>query len=292
MATLKLFKPENQIDQATVHWFRSRIDRAAKHNEVFGETVLVSPGFAGTVLDHNPDNRNIRETKRDQYAADMRAGRWTLNGEPIIVSKDGLLNDGQHRLSAVIAANLCIPLTFMFGLDRESRYTVDQGAARSADAYLSMEGVENATASATIARLLIAFETTGGADLDGKLVTNAAVRDRVHSDHRIIEAARYAVGIAKRAKSYAPGTVIGFCFYQFSKIDCDDAGQFLDSFCTGANLKPGAPALACRDRLLNMNKSRGPKIAVIFRAWNMYRRGVQRVKSNSLISTLPLPELI
>lgn len=43
-----------------------------------------------------------------RYARDMAAGRWVMNGEPLILDPEGNLLDGRHRLAAVIEARVAV----------------------------------------------------------------------------------------------------------------------------------------------------------------------------------------
>src|SRR5690606_20866214 len=116
------------------------------------------------------------------YAADMRAGRWTFNGEPLLFSRDGLLNDGQNRLCAVIDANIPQPFGFIFGLSRESRMSVDQGAARGPGDYLGMGGRKNAMNLAAIAKAVLGFERGDGLNLASRDITPAEIVSRANGD--------------------------------------------------------------------------------------------------------------
>ncbi len=289
MSTVTKIAPKAQPEPGTVHWLNECIERGK--SGVFSEIASLNPGLANVIEQRNPDNRSIRQTKVEQYASDMRSGRWAFNGEPIIVSDDGLLNDGQHRIRALIDANICLPFLFVFGLPRASRLTLDQGSARSASDFLGMEGVENAASSAAIARQLLAYNLSEGLAMPTRGITNAEVLARTHSDHRIKEAAHVAVTLGKHSAKYVAGTTIGFCFYLFSAIDENDATEFLTQVCKGANLKPGSPALAVRERLLAVGKSRQAKAAILFRGWNFFRRNM-KVKANSLTAVTPFPALI
>ena len=179
MATITKIAPSAQPNAGTVHWLNQCVERGK--TEVFSEVVTVSPGLAAELLRRNDGNRSVRQTKAEQYAIDMREGRWAFNGEPIIISVDGKLNDGQHRLQAVIDANICVVFLLVFGLSRESRETVDQGAARGASDYLGMGGLPNATTAAGIARLVLAYEQAEGQSAESKLITNASVVERVRA---------------------------------------------------------------------------------------------------------------
>jgi hypothetical protein len=285
------FKPKVQVEAGTIHWLNQCIERGK--TEVFSETVVMTPAMAAELLRRNPDNRSIKAVKVQQFAADMRAGRWPLNGENIIISKCGLLNDGQHRCAGLIDANVCLPMVVQFGIEREARTTIDQGSARGAGDYLSMGRVENAISSATIARIIIAFEKSNGQHIETRLVTNAEVMERVAADPKIAKAAHFAVTVGRKAQKYAAGTLIGFCYYAFSAVDEEEAVEFLCQVCEGTNLKAMSPALVVREKLLAIGRGggRNPKVALLFRAWNFYRRGV-KVKPNSMASIMPLPALI
>jgi hypothetical protein len=260
-------------EAGTVNWLNECIARGER--EVFSATTTLTPGLASVLLERNPDNRNIRQTKVAQYESDMRAGRWAFNGEPVIISREGLINDGQHRLRAMVEANFTAPMLFVFGVERDTRLTVDQGAARTAADYLGMEGMENSAAAAGIARIIIAIERERGACLyREKEVTATQVRQRAERDPAIAEAARYAMSMHKYTKSFCPPSVIGSAFYLLNDVNPVDAKAFMDRVCMGDGLSRDTPAYAVRDGLLSLGRStRGPKLEIIFRGWVKHRAG-------------------
>jgi len=286
MAT-QLFQPPH----GSPAWLHAVIQDAQDQPKM--HVVDVSPALAKAMLDLNDNNRNIRRSKLAQYTADMAAGKWTLNGEPVIISKDGKLNDGQHRCVACIDANVTVPMMLVFGVDRESRLTVDQGGARSAGDFLGMEGVPNATTVSAIARMAIAYERNEGRALgNSNYVTSAEIRDRVAQDVEIAEAAKFAVSNNHYASRFCPGSIIGFAYYVLSRIHHDEAKSFLERVCRGDGLSIGSPAYTLRQKLLDDSKTRDRRIALILKAWNFHRRGVKRVATSSLNSVLPFPALI
>lgn len=287
--TVTPIKAAKKPEAGTVHWLNECIERGKR--EVFSEITLLTPGLAGELLRRNPDNRGIRETKAEQYAADMRAGNWQFNGEPIIISADGLTNDGQHRAYALINANVILPMLFVFGVGRDTRTTVDQGAARSASDYLSMEGVANATVRASVARQLIAYERSEGKSISAaNYVTNAEVLARVHGDEELAKSSTFAASHAKAARLIAAPAVIGFCHYLLSDISSVEANQYLTQVCNGEGLSKRDPAYVVRERLIGMGRSgKAEKIHIIFRGWNAYRQGRKpdHVKVVGRASNLP-----
>jgi len=264
-------------EAGTVHWFNECVERGRREAEGGGfhtEVAILTPGLAGELLRRNPDNRHIRKTKVAQFTRDILADRFQLNGEAIKITPDGLLNDGQHRATAVIEANRPITTLFIFGVERETRTTLDQGASRGAGDYLSMDGVQNATTQASITRQLLSYERTKGKSLsEATYVTNAEVLDRVARDPKIAESAHFATIHAKAARHHVAPAIVGLCHYILADLSEIEANEYLTQVCTGEGLTKRDPAYAVRDRLLTLGKSRQLKVHAIFRGWNAYRQG-------------------
>src|SRR3954467_12893306 len=92
----------NDAQIGTLDWFQLCLERGK--NDVFAEVVDINPQLAAEMLKHNDSNRHISKNLVSKLASDIRENRWRLNGEPIILANTGELNDGQHRLSAIIEA--------------------------------------------------------------------------------------------------------------------------------------------------------------------------------------------
>jgi hypothetical protein len=193
----------------------------------------------------------------------------------MVIAKDGLLNDGQHRATAVVEANRCIPTFITCGVERASRTTVDQGAGRTAADYLGMEGVINSSVQAAIGRLVIAYERSGKTGLSGvSRISNAEIMRRVYDDPCIADAAHFAAKHVKTSKKFAAPALIGFCYYLFQAINPLEAVDYMTQVVRGEGIRSKDPAYTVRDRLFGMDtKSREKRIHVIIRGWNAYRQG-------------------
>jgi hypothetical protein len=280
-------KPSSkQATAGTVHWLDECIRRG--ESETFSEVTTVTPGLAGELLRRNPDNRPIRFAKLDQMISDIMKDRWTFNGEPIIISREGLVNDGQHRLSAVIEAKKPITTLVVFGVDRNTRITVDQGAARGARDYIGMEGVENATIIAGAGRLIAAYLKTNGQHFgDASRVSNADVMTLVHGDEQLVKSAALAHSLYKYSRQLVAPSIVAFCHYLLADIHQKDADAFIQAVCMGENIKRGDPAYAVRERFLAEGRiSRNDKIEIILRGWNSYRQS-KPLKLAKALGTLP-----
>ena len=80
-------------------WLESRLAQM-RAKGLFSELVTITPEIAEMLLARNPDNRHRSPDVVNRYASDMRSGRWSLTGESLKISTDGLLNDGQPRIRA------------------------------------------------------------------------------------------------------------------------------------------------------------------------------------------------
>ena len=281
-----------QAPPGTSEWFLDEVSRAERAGPTM-HVIDLTPELAKTIYEINLDNRSGRNVKVAQYAADMAAGNWAMNGEPIIISRCGNLNDGQHRCLAVIESNSTIPTAIMFGVERETRLTVDQGGMRSASDFLAMEGVPNAALSAAIARMVIAFEDSGGVNLSGTgRVTSAEIRQRVATDLNIAASAKFGGTNAHHSRVFAGGSLVGFVHYIFSRVDRHEAEVFLLGVCRGEGLRARDPAHTLREKLIAAGKTgRDRKIKLFIQAWNFHRRGM-KVAANSMSDKLPFPALM
>ena len=107
----------------TLSWFASRVERGRE--QPFSEIVEITPDIAKRLMEVNDSNRRINQRTIDRLAHDIRTSQWRLNGDAVIVSKDGRLNTGQHRMLAVLAAGKPIKTWVTFGVDRDSRFTLN-----------------------------------------------------------------------------------------------------------------------------------------------------------------------
>lgn len=281
-------QPVRIKNEGTLGWFKQALHRS--RNEIFSEVKTVTPQLAEIILQNNPDNRSIRASKFMQLVSDMRNGRWTMNGEPVIIAKTGELNDGQHRLKAVVEAGVSVPILFVFGVERDTRTTVDQGANRSASDYLGMTGVVNASVTAAIARMLISYERANRTMLGStNRVTAAEVLERVKTDITIGASAVYANRYARLMHHICAGSVIGFCHNILLSKNVTEGLAFMEQLCRGEGLTREDPAFRAREKLINIGKSStATKVEIILRAWNAYRQ-------KRTMATIPvhgrLPEL-
>jgi hypothetical protein len=142
-------------DKATIN--KNGINLAQLAN-VWMQKVDVTPEMAAYWLRNNFRNRPISDDVVTAYARDMLAGQWVFTHQGIAFNDQDQLIDGQHRLKAIIKANITVPMMVTFGLpskiDGKEMTTmdcVDRGRTRSvADQLKIQHGISNASIIAAV----------------------------------------------------------------------------------------------------------------------------------------------
>ena len=89
------------------------------------ETILVTPELAKFWLGANYLNRKHRKSRVKTYSRDMAAGRWQFNTQGIEFASDGTVINGQHRLMAVVDADVPVRLLVWFNVPPTTRDVID-----------------------------------------------------------------------------------------------------------------------------------------------------------------------
>lgn len=247
--------------------------------EVFSVTTMLTPELALDLLSRNDANRAVSSSSSGvrsvpAYSDMMRRGEWKLNGSTIVVSRTGELNDGQHRCYANIEAGVAVPVHIVFGVDRDSRSTLDQGRARSPGDILTMEGETNTNHFA----VYLQFRTV--------IADNRAYNDRLTPDEVLTARDRFPGfhgyhsvigGYAKRmglSHGYLAGAH-GLCFEASPAV----AETFAEAVSTGVGISSVNSPVARLRRIYEdsrLKRSPLPRIrvaALYVKAFNNFSRG-------------------
>jgi len=93
----------------------------------------IDPELATEMIQRNVTNqRSFNSSTGAKYMEAMRSGGWLLTHQGVAFDADGHLEDGQHRLSAVIASGVTIRSLVFFGVGGEREMAVlDTGRLRN-----------------------------------------------------------------------------------------------------------------------------------------------------------------
>lgn len=283
-------------DKKAAVWLDEQVEAA--RGKIVTQVVDLTPAIARALLNRNDGNRKVGERKVSEYARDIKNGAWMMNGEPIILSSEGLMNDGQHRCLAVVETDTPIKVILVIGVERETRLTLDRGKMRSIGDYLSMSGYVSAAQIGTTASMAWQYlnfnKLANSAD---KRPTKSEVMSfiRDNEDHSVGgRPLSVSTAFANRKGAGVVGgrPLVAFCHWVFwGKAGKAAADDFIVALCEGPNLSAGHPILYVRNRLIiERGRLRAyDKAELIFRAWNAWRRNAA-VRSLQVVGG-ELPEL-
>lgn len=126
------------------------------------EIVTITPELAAQWLANNrANNRTITKNNVSRHVAEIKAGRWAATAGLIHLDTAGQLINGQHRLTAVVQAQVSIQQLVCFNTPPEVFDHIDQGKSRNASDVLSTHGYTSTKRLAAIALCCISVERGG-----------------------------------------------------------------------------------------------------------------------------------
>lgn len=223
------------------------------------EQVLITPRLAQDMLKSSKGNRSIRTTRVDTYVKQMLEGRWHDNGDTVRVYEDGSLQDGHHRLAAVVKSNIPMRTILVTGITKEAALTVDKGSSRTVSdniLFLNPEfGTEVSGMMATLARYLIlhdlglAWDKSGG----GHAVhtTDEKRIEYINANRgKMIEACYFAKDVVARGNTMMAKAAVAALYCLGARTDAALTSNFLTVVFTGYGIEKNTTADHLRTQLL------------------------------------------
>lgn len=244
--------------------------------------IKVTPELAENWLTHrNIGNRKTSRTIVDRYARAMAEGRWMVTPQGISFDRDGLLLDGQHRLTAVMVSGVPVEMFVAPGFDRATFSVLDSGYKRHASQIIN---VPHNTLVSSAARILgtvqgvIADKGAVGGVI-ARYADNDQIIDIIGDWPELVELSTLAKGCYSAA--HIPASAHLAILAQASRTQyahrIDSWGEGLRD---GVGLDRTDPRLHLRNRFIrdanqfNATKSRVLAYRLIARAWNAHAAGL------------------
>ena len=255
-------------------------------SEIESAIEMVTPDMAEQWLNRNIEsNRAKRPVKIEQFARDMKAGRWELTGESIKFDVAGRLLDGQNRLAACVRAGVPFKTLVVRGIPESAFTALDSGSSRSYRDSLHIRGIANDVILASVARKCWAW-AAGNRSFRGSdaTATSGEMDTFLEGNPQVVASAEFARSRDRSRKARVlSASVLGLCHWLFSRIDPVQAEWFLGRVLDGAMLEMRHPAYALRERINRMKLSGArtddaEAVALVIVAWNAFRAGEDRVK--------------
>ena len=247
-------------------------------------TGTLTPACASWILKLNTSNRPLVRNGIERFSSIARAGEWRLTGEAIVIAREGLLNDGQHRCHAVVDTGISVPVDVRFGALRDAFQCTGTGRRRTAAQTLHVIGIQYGAMVGSVARLIALHDagklSDGSVHIENAVIASVAQAEpnilalvkAVHVDFRPVKAAAFAFPMVLAARVASIETVL----------------QFIDLVATGLTPTPHDASRTLHLRLMeaHMKKHRLKQIVIATltaRAWNAWIAG-QEIRKLKVLS--------
>ena len=186
----------------------------------YAQWIDITPAMAADWLKNNFNNRPVSEDVVKAYARDMINGVWMPTHQGIAFNDEDRLIDGQHRLRAIVLANVTVRMMVTFNLRSEiegSQMTtmdcVDRGRTRSvADQLKIQHGLKNGTQIAQV--------TSALAGLCYERLRRLSVGQTLDIYHEFKESVDFVINNKSKAAGLkTAGVLAGFAFVMGAE-DC------------------------------------------------------------------------
>lgn len=261
-------------------------------NEPTYQIDAIGPQEAAILLKQNTNNRKLVTRGVREYAAAMERGDWLFDGAPVRISPEGVVLDGQHRLSAIIESGTTQKMLVIRGVSPDAQLVMDTGRKRTLADALTLRGEKDAALlAATITldwrwshglrgkRLFSAGEITEE-NAEALLPQSAQLLAHLENTPDIRDSIKPAQ-VLNRQVPIAP-RVATLLHIVTTRIDQEDSDYFFEKLASGSNLEETDSILVLRNRLLDASHERRTRgasldisttLAYCFKSWNVYRDG-------------------
>lgn len=242
--------------------------------------IEVDPQTALDLLEKNVSNRPIKDKLISRYANDMIENRWRENtGESIKFSIKDTLIDGQHRLLAVIRANVKVKFMAVYNLEEDVFDILDSGVARNGRDLFSIHGISYSSILPSIFNAWYELKNISNKEKKfSQRTLTSAEQIIIYNENPDYwnEVARKSYTWYDRISKIISPTIIGSMYAFFNEIDQEDANIFFDelSDLMVNNHKPIVllRTVLMKNRLSTKKLTVGVKMALIIKAWNNFRK--------------------
>ncbi|MFG2986213.1 hypothetical protein ACGFYQ_34015 [Streptomyces sp. NPDC048258] len=254
--------------------------------------VTLNPAVAELMLSRNSKNRSLRAKTVEDYARDMKAGTWFLNGEAIKVDTAGNILDGQHRLHAIVKAGIPVTTFVVGGLPAETQSTMDSGMRRTTADALALADEQNATTVAAVIRRVWAWQQ-GDRKFNRRIGPTVTESKALLEQHPEIRRAADVASRTRAAFPLLPQSALGTAHFLMHAIDAEQCDRFFEQLASGTDLSAGHPVLALRNRVTadRSKASATPwaqQLSYIVYAWNAVR-SERQISRLSIRPDAPVP---
>jgi hypothetical protein len=236
------------------------------------------------MLEANTINRPLSRTVVRAFADAMSRGDWMVTHQGIAFDVNGALVDGQHRLAAVIEADVSVEMTVFTEVDDGTFDVLDTGKRRNAADVLAIEGEKSSSLLAAMVRTVWLYENrpdlmwSGGSAVvtNHQIVETLELHPKLRDYVTVGEQISVATGMIKSAA--------GAASYLISRVSRRaEQDEWFEGIIDGAGLAKQDPRLLFRKVMFSMARKQSGQalrrrdtrehVALYLKAFNAWRDG-------------------
>jgi hypothetical protein len=206
----------------------------------------ITPKKAAEYLGLNTANRPLSTRTVREFAAAMRRGEWRVTHQGIAFDATGALVDGQHRLAAIVEADVPVDITVFTEVPEGAFDVLDTGKRRNAADVLAIEGEKSAVMLAAMVRTVWLYQNRPELNWSGgdagvtnhQIVTTLEQHPKLRDFIGVGEQIAAATGMIKSAA--------GATSYLVTQASRRDLSPWFDGIVEGTGLVKGDPRLLFR----------------------------------------------
>lgn len=252
--------------------------------DIHVEMVEMTPAKAMEILANADPNRTVHERRVSAMARDIIGGRFKLNAETIKLAPSGKLQDGEHRLWALVRAAetdpsiKSVPVAVAFNVPPEVRPTIDTGKSRSYADVLRIRGEPRGRFYASALRYIGLYQAGAFTVSENPVRSNMMMThqelDALHSDKRLLGLLELFEENYLAGMRYAPA--VAFVFTRAAEVSMELAQEWAEGVQTGTEMKADDPRFQLRERFHEPTKGKLPQtevVALAIKSWNLFMLG-------------------
>lgn len=285
---------------------RFGIGDSSMHSSV--ETI--TPDTAKEWLERSAEQRQrkIINGRVNKLSKAMLAGEWKVTHQGIALDPDGVLVDGQHRLTAVVQSGVSVEMTVTRDVPREAFDVMDIGAARTPAAILNIAGYTDVNVLSAMVRDVLAYdevkETRNRINTVGRDITHTELLAFLETERGELALEAKAAGsvIAHGLGRHGLKPHLGAAVMIIRESGADEqlVLEFTSRLADGVMLTAASPILGLRRFLSGPGIDSIPKgaranaiLGMTLRAWNKWMRADADLRFagwRTDIDIMPIPD--
>lgn len=250
--------------------------------------------------ENHEQQRTISANNVRKLVNEIKAGRYELNAQPIIFDRNGILIDGQHRLTAGYEAEQELEFFVIRGANPKMIRSIDSGRSRTPGDLMKIHNVTNAALVVGTSRLYLTWKTKFDLILKRKYIDKSIMnyhQDEIYEfyvkNKADVEFACSRYKIKSPIVNATGAQVLSFCFLVLHSKSKAKSYEFFENYESGVFPKEWLPMATVREQILTSSNgkeklSANNRISLIFGMWNVMYHGVD-LKS-ILEETLNIPK--